>query len=424
MSHPAISVEGLSKRYVIGSRQPGHRTLREAICDSFAEAFRRARGAVGAREGRRAFWALKDVNFSVDPGDVVGIVGRNGAGKSTLLKVLSRITEPTSGQAHIRGRVGSLLEVGTGFHSELTGRENVYLNGAIMGMSTKEIRRKFDEIAAFAEVDGFLDTPVKRYSTGMYLRLAFSVAAHLDPEILIVDEVLTVGDAAFQARCLGKMGTVARSGRTVLFVSHNMTAVRQLCNCGLILDRGQLVHFSRDTNLIVSKYLLSSQSGDWDAVWMESEENEFGNAWFTPRRFAIVDEMGEAISGTAARDRDLWIQIEGEVHQLDPALTVGYCVYGDDGTLLYESYHTDGPVERWPKLMKGTNVLRARLPKRLLNQGTYRFELLGAVYHREWLLARGGRSPSISLTIEGGLSDSPYWVVRRPGLMAPVIEWS
>jgi lipopolysaccharide transport system ATP-binding protein len=242
MSHPAIKVEGLCKRYVLGKNERAG-SFREAVTQSLSAPFRRLR-SVKDGGGDQEFWALKDVNFEVQPGEVVGVIGRNGAGKSTLLKILSRITPPTSGSIRLRGRVASLLEVGTGFHPELTGRENIYLNGAMLGMRREEITRKFDEIVAFSEVEKFLDTPVKRYSSGMYVRLAFAVAAHLEPEILIVDEVLAVGDAAFQKKCLGKMKAVSASdGRTVLFVSHNIAAVKTLCTRGVVMDRGQAVYY-------------------------------------------------------------------------------------------------------------------------------------------------------------------------------------
>lgn len=238
MSLPAIRVEGLGKRYRIG-HQVRHDTLRDSLWQAL-------RGILpgdkrGPRPDQEDFWALKDVSFDVQPGEVVGIVGRNGAGKSTLLKVLSRITEPSEGRVTLRGRIASLLEVGTGFHPELSGRENIFLNGAILGMSRTEIAKKFDEIVAFAEVEKFLDTPVKHYSSGMYVRLAFAVAAHLDPEILIVDEVLAVGDSEFQKKCLGKMSEVTSGGRTVLFVSHNLTAVRSLCSRAIHLSAGRCV---------------------------------------------------------------------------------------------------------------------------------------------------------------------------------------
>src|SRR5687767_3921935 len=251
MSDIAIKCEGLSKQYRIGERE-SYKALRDVIADAASAPFRRMRsafdrsGSDNDSNGRpsavdgRSFWALNDVSFDVKRGEVVGIIGRNGAGKSTLLKILSRITKPTRGHATIHGRVGSLLEVGTGFHPELTGRENIYLNAAILGMRKAEIERKFDEIVAFAEVEKFIDTPVKRYSSGMYVRLAFAVAAHLEPEILLIDEVLAVGDAQFQKKCLGKMGDVASQGRTVLFVSHQMNQIRRLSDHGIWLDSGRL----------------------------------------------------------------------------------------------------------------------------------------------------------------------------------------
>jgi lipopolysaccharide transport system ATP-binding protein len=257
MSDIAIRAENLSKLYYIGARQERHSTLRDALANRFASWGKRGTAVNGSgpdpqsppQESERpsdpTLWALRDVSFEIGQGEVVGVIGRNGAGKSTLLKILSRITEPTSGKVELHGRVGSLLEVGTGFHPELTGRENIYLNGAILGMKRVEIERKFDEIVDFAEIEQFLDTPVKRYSSGMYVRLAFAVAAHLEPEILLVDEVLAVGDAAFQEKCLGKMGDVAHQGRTVLFVSHNMAAIEHLCNRGIVFQHGELRFVAR-----------------------------------------------------------------------------------------------------------------------------------------------------------------------------------
>jgi lipopolysaccharide transport system ATP-binding protein len=235
MSDTAIRIEGLGKQYRIGGKKERYKTLRDTLTDALVSPFRRA------AKPDETIWALKDVSCEIKHGELVGVIGSNGAGKSTLLKILSRITEPTEGYAEIHGRVGSLLEVGTGFHAELTGRENIYLNGAILGMKKAEIDAKFDEIVAFSEVEKFIDTPVKHYSSGMYLRLAFAVAAHLEPEILLVDEVLAVGDAAFQKKCLGKMGDVASQGRTVLFVSHNMAAVQQLTRTSLLLHKGRLI---------------------------------------------------------------------------------------------------------------------------------------------------------------------------------------
>jgi ABC-type polysaccharide/polyol phosphate transport system ATPase subunit len=271
MPAPIISVENLSKRYLVGHRAERgapfqYTALRDVVGREMRNAGRKALDVVRGRQVVQGdtveeFWALKDVSFEVQEGEVLGIIGRNGAGKSTLLKILSRITEPTAGRVTLRGRVASLLEVGTGFHPELSGRENIYLNGAILGMSRTEIRKKFDEIVAFAEVERFLDTSVKRYSSGMYVRLAFAVAAHLEPEILIVDEVLAVGDAEFQKKCLGKMDEVSRrEGRTVLFVSHNMEAVLKLCGHGILLDAGSIIEVG-DMSTVVSNYMRKSFSG-------------------------------------------------------------------------------------------------------------------------------------------------------------------
>jgi lipopolysaccharide transport system ATP-binding protein len=274
MSDIAIKVEGLGKRYRIGANQQAYKTLKDKLTQTAATPFRALQSLAGrnghsssnGHKSKAEIWALKDVSFEIKRGEVVGIIGRNGAGKSTLLKILSRITEPTEGYADITGRIASLLEVGTGFQPELTGRENIYLNGSILGMKHAEIRRKFDEIVAFAEVEKFIDTPVKHYSSGMYVRLAFGVAAHLDPEILLVDEVLAVGDAAFQKKCLGKMGEVAREGRTVLFVSHNMAAIENLCGRAILFKQGA-VDFIGDVDDCITAYMdtgSSSNSADVD----------------------------------------------------------------------------------------------------------------------------------------------------------------
>ena len=255
----------------VGQRER-YTTLRDRLNKLASAPFRALRGRGERSKQDRLFWALKDVSFEVKRGEVVGIIGRNGAGKSTLLKILSRITEPTEGEVDINGRVGSLLEVGTGFHPELTGRENVYLNGAILGMRRAEIARKFDEIVAFAEVEKFIDTPVKHYSSGMYMRLAFAVAAHLEPEILIVDEVLAVGDAEFQKKSLGKMGEVARGGRTVIFVSHNISAIRQMCGVGLVLQDGRVVR-NGPIRLCITDYLANTNARA-QATWRRPEVHE------------------------------------------------------------------------------------------------------------------------------------------------------
>ena len=318
MSEPAISVRGLSKRYHLGT------IGRHTLADEFHYLWCRLRGrdpfqellGVGDRRRRLSpeerqewFWALRDASFDVQPGEVVGVIGRNGAGKSTLLKLLTRITEPTSGEAVIDGRVASLLEVGTGFHPELTGRENIYMNGTILGMKKREIDAKFDEIVAFSEIEPFIDTPVKRYSSGMYVRLAFSVAAHLDPEILLVDEVLAVGDAAFQKKCLGKMGDVARAGRTVLFVSHNMAGVKMLCSTGLFVEGGR-VSEKMPVDEAVERYMASVvEEGQQVPVAQRTDRRGSGRV----RIVGLDMVFEEARQGWTARveyvsDQDRWKQ--------------------------------------------------------------------------------------------------------------------
>ena len=270
MNENVIQAANLGKLYHLGKAQRHHNTLRDALAAGLRAPlgwFQR-NGKPAAGDTAPTIWALRDVSFDVMRGNAVGVIGRNGAGKSTLLKILSRITEPTEGSVDIRGRVGSLLEVGTGFHPELTGRENIYLNGAILGMRRSEITRKFDEIVSFAEIEKFLDTPVKRYSSGMYVRLAFAVAAHLEPEILVVDEVLAVGDLAFQKKCLGKMEDVAGGGRTVLFVSHNMNAIQRLCSTCMLLEHGQLVAYG-DTDQVVMRYVSTSSSTVSPKNWID-----------------------------------------------------------------------------------------------------------------------------------------------------------
>ena len=265
---PIIRVENVGKRYRIGTRQAAYGTLRDVIAGTVRSSLTWRRN--GKPSSANTLWALKDVNFEVEQGEILGLIGRNGAGKSTLLKLLARVTEPTVGRIELYGRLGSLLEVGTGFHQELTGRENIYLNGAILGMKHAEIKRKFDDIVAFAEVEKFIDTPVKYYSTGMYLRLAFAVAAQLEPEILLVDEVLAVGDANFQKKCLGKMGEVAKEGRTVLFVSHDMTAINRLCPRAVMLVDGRVARMG-ETREVVEEYLRVGSDGGGERVWHDRQ---------------------------------------------------------------------------------------------------------------------------------------------------------
>ena len=327
MSDTVIRVENLGKKYIISHQQDGkasYKTLREAVTDSIK--------SIGSRvietkknissPNREEFWALNDVSFEIKQGDRVGIIGRNGAGKSTLLKVLSRITEPTNGRISIKGRVASLLEVGTGFHPELTGRENIYLNGAILGMSKVEIKKKFDEIVEFAEVEKFLDTPVKRYSSGMYVRLAFAVAAHLEPEILIVDEVLAVGDAQFQKKCLGKMQDVSESeGRTVLFVSHNMDAIQRLCSHCIMLERGKLIA-KGDTASVLVSYLSSNSDQSLPNRWIDLSQAKrmgTGDARFVAIQYSSLNEAAgfqPYSNGYLEFILDIWSDSDREVRSL------------------------------------------------------------------------------------------------------------
>ena len=368
------------------------------------------------------FWALKDVSFEVEPGEVVGIIGRNGAGKSTLLKILSRITSPTEGTVELHGRVGSLLEVGTGFHPELTGRENIYLSGSILGMKRREIDAKLDDIVKFSEIEKFLDTPVKRYSSGMYVRLAFAVAAHLEPEILLVDEVLAVGDAAFQKKCLGKMGEIANEGRTVVFVSHNMNAVEQLCDSCILFENGNLKMYENDVCAVIRKYLFprgnSTEIEEWNNLNMQ-----FVSPAFTPQKFYLGDKTGVRISGPVNNYEDIWVYIEGVIEILDDRLTLGYAFFSEDGSLLYYSCQIDQIETDWPHLTRGKNIIRSKIPSNLLNEGLYRIEMLVSLHYVKWLVQPGVGAPVLYLNIFGNVSQSPYWTTKRPTLLAPVIKW-
>jgi lipopolysaccharide transport system ATP-binding protein len=332
MSDTVIRVENLGKKYIIGHQANGHRTLRDVLTDAISfRSFRNQKSEIRNLKSE-PFWALKDVSFEVTQGEVVGIIGRNGAGKSTLLKILSRITEPTTGRVRIRGRVASLLEVGTGFHPELTGRENVFLNGAILGMSREEIKRKFDEIVAFAEVEQFLDTPVKRYSSGMYVRLAFAVAAHLEPEILIIDEVLAVGDYEFQRRCLGKMNQVARGGRTVLFVSHNMTAIEELCPQSILLKNGRIER-SGPTHQVVADYLSSTAAQSAWEIDGQTDREGTGSARITRLELLAAETDTLIESLTFRQSFRLRIHYHANKRLTDPRF--GFALLSDKGERVF-----------------------------------------------------------------------------------------
>ena len=325
---PIIRVKNLSKQYRIGARLSPYTTLRERLAELIESPLKRLRNGNGS-DGAATVWALKDVSFEVHPGEVVGIVGRNGSGKSTLLKTLSLITQPTVGSIELYGRFGSLLEVGTGFHPELTGRENVYLNGAILGMSRVEIKQHFDEIVAFAEVEQFMDTPVKRYSTGMYLRLAFAVAAHLRTEILFIDEVLAVGDTEFQRRCLGKVEGLARDGRTVLFVSHNLGAVTRLCGRALWLNEGRLA-LDGNSRDVVAGYFSQSFAGRHSWKRPPQEEAANGSLEICLRSVQLCQEGREA-RGVVSFDQGFTIEIEYEVNKVVAELSVVLRIVSESG---------------------------------------------------------------------------------------------
>jgi lipopolysaccharide transport system ATP-binding protein len=421
MGDISIHAKHIGKRYIIGQRQR-QETLREAISNTIKTSFKHLVGGSGGRSNKQFFWALKDISFDINEGEVVGIIGRNGAGKSTLLKILSRITSPTEGHIKLHGRVGSLLEVGTGFHLELTGRENIYLNGSILGMRKIDIENNFDDIVKFANIGNFLDTPVKHYSSGMHVRLAFAIAAHLDPEILLVDEILAVGDAGFQKKCLGKIKDVSGEGRTVLFVSHNMNAIEQLCGSCMMLENGTIKRYGLEVRDMVKEYLFGAEDSLKTPEWVNSRD-ELDNPWFKPLHFYLGDDNGNNAVMPMSNDSDIFLYIKGEAKRLHPALTIGYAIYCEDGTLLYWSFQTDGPEENWIELSKGINVLRCKIPNRFLNEGTYRIECIGRLHPGQWLFEPGRNAPPIFLTILGGLSDSPYWMNRRPGILAPVMKY-
>ena len=423
MSDTVIRVENLGKKYIIGHQQQERYTsLRDVITNKV-----KSLGSLINSKGKvenpafEEFWALKDVSFDIKQGDRVGIIGRNGAGKSTLLKILSRITEPTTGSIKIKGRVASLLEVGTGFHPELTGRENIFLNGAILGMGKEEIKRKFDEIVAFAEVEKFLDTPVKRYSSGMYVRLAFAVAAHLEPEILIVDEVLAVGDAEFQKKCLGKMENVGKEGRTVIFVSHNMTAVTRLCNKGLWLDTGRLKIYG-DIYEISGKYLQSDLGTSAERHW-KNPKNAPGDS---NARLKAVRVISEGVV-TETVDIRYPVILEMEYWNLKPdaQLLCGFSFFNDQGVMLFVSADFQDP--EWGNKSKPIGIYKSRcvVPGNLLAEGQVKVVAEVSTRHPVYeihVLEYDSVCFQVVDTGEPG-SVRAEWGRNIPGVMRPQLEW-
>jgi lipopolysaccharide transport system ATP-binding protein len=427
MSDIAIRVDGLSKLYKIGALRSKHDTLRDRINDVLFNPFKKLAKVAKAQRNPIIrstssssddhIWALKDVSFEVKRGEVIGIIGRNGAGKTTLLKILSRITEPTEGRVEIYGRVGSLLEVGTGFHPELTGRENIYLNGAILGMKKSDIERKFDEIVAFAEIEKFLDTPVKRYSSGMYVRLAFAVAAHLDPEILLVDEVLAVGDAAFQKKCLGKMGDVAKEGRTVLFVSHNMTAVRSLCPRSILIETGR-IRLDSKTAECIDLYLAGTfqdESTYRDTSSMPRPDNISPNSGLRITNVRLCTHNGLTVVKTG---ESLSVTMEFVCIEMLQNVGWGFYVETLDGLRLLDLKSVSS-FPPFPSLAPGEYSITGSLPTNPLMPGRYKLGVGARDEARglDWL-------PEVmQFTVEESQRYDSLWFEKTAGIFRVKSLW-
>jgi len=415
MGQTAINVNELGKKYTIGSSINAYRTLRETISERFDRKKQRTKVSKVLPD---SIWALKDVSFEVKKGAVLGIVGRNGAGKSTLLKVLSRVTEPTEGSVELHGRVGSLLEVGTGFHPELTGRENIFLNGAILGMKRNEISSKFDEIVSFAEVEKFIDTPVKRYSSGMYLRLAFAVAAHLEPEILVVDEVLAVGDAEFQRKCLGKMSDVAKQGRTVLFVSHNMSAILRLTDETLVIDKGKLL-LRALTPEAVDYYLSRGLTQEGQRNWQSDEIDQ--KSHFIPNAIRILDKKGNILEPVRSTE-SFSIEIEYSVKKPIKGLRVGIYLITSHGEFIFTSFDTDDldKFETYPVREAGVYRSRVIIPANILNGGRYVLGMNASSYRIKTFFHE---EQALAFNVDPSGAPGTQWPESRLGPIRPALEW-
>jgi lipopolysaccharide transport system ATP-binding protein len=419
MNNVVIRVENISKQYKIGAAKYRHDTLRDQITYGLRTLF--------SRDGRRAsvsglkdtIWALKDVSFEVKQGEIVGIIGRNGAGKSTLLKILSRITEPTTGFVEMHGRVAALLEVGTGFNGELTGRENIYLNGAILGMKKAEIERKFDEIVAFSELEKFIDTPVKRYSSGMYLRLAFAVAAHLENEILLADEVLAVGDLAFQEKCLGKMHDAARDGRTVLFISHNMQAVNTLCNRVVLLQEGSIANVG-PTQIVLSKYVRALMGKDRtiEEFWPDKTTAP-GNDNIRLRRVRLVSDTGDKLNAIQT-DRPVRVEIEYWNLVQDTPLVVGLVLYTAEHFAVLESMTADDPT--WERKFFPAGLFRSQchIPADFLYEGDY---IIGIWFAENGARILYGDRRVLYFAVGDTRVRKIPWFGRFQGIVRPMFDW-
>lgn len=415
----SVIVKNIGKRYKIGAAQERQDTLRDVLvagARKIGSAFKRGKLAKATDDH---IWALRDVSFEVKQGSAIGIVGRNGAGKSTLLKVLSRVTEPTDGYGELRGRVGSLLEVGTGFHPELTGRENIFLNGAILGMQRKEIAARFDEIVAFSEVEKFIDTPVKRYSSGMYLRLAFAVAAHLEPEILVVDEVLAVGDADFQRKCLGKMGDVAESGRTVLFVSHNMSAILRLTEETIVLDKGRVIKRAPSAEA-VDFYLNRGMSKLGERYW-EDDEVPANATPFRPLAIRVVDKDG-VVSDSMRSVDPITIEIDYELEQDITGLRVGYYLNSTRGEAIFTSFDTDSETlfKEYNMRAKGVYTSRCVIPANTLNEGRFVLGVNASSYRVRRYFQD---DQALSFSVDASGAPGTHWPEPRPGGVRLPLAW-
>jgi lipopolysaccharide transport system ATP-binding protein len=404
MTDLAVSAHGLGKRYRLGRVDSGFRQLRRAV---------------SRRPGAGHIWALQDVTFDVAEGSALAIVGKNGAGKSTLLKLLARITEPTLGYADVAGRVGALLEVGTGFHPELTGRENVYLNGTILGMTREDVRRRFDDIVEFAGVERHIDTPVKWYSSGMYVRLGFAVAAHMEPDILIVDEVLSVGDAEFQRRCLGRIDGATHEGRTVLFVSHNMQAVRRVCKDAIMLEHGRLVA-EGSLESVVRTYLASVESPDLGRRRWDGSEERPGDELCRIVEVRATDEADEP-STSFFSSSPIFVTIEFDLAQPHSAFVIGFDLATVDGVTIFRSSQVDVPDGDVAELKAGRNAVRCVIPAGLLNTGRYVLNLRVWLQGAKWIAHENGVLYFDVVADHGeslALNDQ-----ARPGVVAPILSW-
>ena len=415
MTTVAIRARNLGKRYRLGESPGGYRTLREGL----GSGLRRLRGRAPVDRGD-TLWALREVSFEVEEGRLLGIIGRNGAGKTTLLKILSRVTEPTEGEAEIRGRVGSLLEVGTGFHPELTGRENIYLNGAILGMKRAEIERKFDEIVAFSEVEPFVDTPIKRYSSGMNLRLAFSVAAHLEPQILVVDEVLAVGDAEFQRKCLGKLSSVAQQGRTVVFVSHDMSAILRLTDEAIVLERGQIA-LRAPAAEAVDFYMASGMSEEAQRIWTPDAAGVPAARPFRPLALRVLDGSDRPAARVMASD-PFRVEFEYELEQDIQGLRVGLYLFTSRGEPVFSTFDTDTAQAYEERTVRRAGRYRSRcqIPADLLNEGRFVLGVNASVFRVRSYFTE---EHALSFAVDGTGAPGSQWAEPRRGPLRPALAW-